>query len=80
MSTQAPAFPATLFLFAYNQADTIVEAAMSCLGQVCDPIEIVFSDDASNDNTFAKLVQIADQYTGPHTVSVRRNAKILGFA
>lgn len=80
MTTQAPAFPATLFLFAYNQADTIVEAAMSCLGQVCEPIEIVFSDDASTDDTFAKLVQIADQYTGPHTVSVRRNAKNLGIA
>lgn len=80
MTTQAPAFPATLFLFAYNQVDTIVEAAMSCLGQVCEPIEIVFSDDASTDNTFEKLVQIADQYTGPHTVSVRRNAKNLGIA
>jgi len=80
MSTQTPALPATLFLFAYNQADTIMEAAMSCLGQVCDPIEIVFSDDASTDHTFAKLVQIADQYTGPHTVSVRRNAKNLGIA
>lgn len=80
MTTQAPAFPATLFLFAYNQADTIVEAAMSCLGQICEPIEIVFSDDASTDDTFAKLVHIAEQYTGPHTVSVRRNAKNLGIA
>ena len=80
MTTRAPAFPATLFLFAYNQADTIVEAAMSCLGQVCEPIEIVFSDDASTDDTFAKLVQIADQYSGPHTVSVRHNATNLGIA
>ncbi len=80
MTTQSPAFPATLFLFAYNQADTIVEAAMSCLGQVCEPIEIVFSDDASTDDTFAKLIQISDQYTGLHTVSVRRNAKNLGIA
>jgi glycosyltransferase involved in cell wall biosynthesis len=67
-------------LFAYNQADTIVEAAMSCLGQVCEPIEIVFSDDASTDDTYAKLAQIAEQYKGPHTVSVRRNPKNLGIA
>ncbi len=80
MSKQAPAFPATLFLFAYNQADTIVEAAMSCLGQVCEPIEIVFSDDCSTDDTFVKLCQVAQEYKGPHQVSVRRNETNLGIA
>jgi glycosyltransferase involved in cell wall biosynthesis len=82
MSTQAQPqdYPATLFLFAYNQADTIVEAAMSCLGQVCEPIEIVFSDDCSNDDTFVKLCQVAQEYKGPHKVSVRRNETNLGIA
>jgi glycosyltransferase involved in cell wall biosynthesis len=77
---QTPSIPATLFLFAYNQADTIVEAAMSCLGQVCEPIEIVFSDDASTDQTFDKLCQVAQEYKGPHQVSVRRNETNLGIA
>ena len=72
--------PATLFLFAYNQANTVVAAAMSCLAQVCGPIEIVFSDDASTDETFAKLCQVAEQYKGPHTVRVRRNETNLGIA
>lgn len=80
MRTQAKAFPATLFLFAYNQANTIVEAAMSCLGQVCEPIEIVLSDDCSTDNTFDQLCQLADKYEGLHTVSVRRNETNLGIA
>jgi glycosyltransferase involved in cell wall biosynthesis len=80
MTTQSPAFPATLFLFAYNQADTVVEAAMSCLGQVCEPIEIVLSDDASTDDTFVKLCQVAQEYKGPHQVSVRRNETTLGIA
>jgi glycosyltransferase involved in cell wall biosynthesis len=80
MSTHAPAFPATLFLFAYNQADTIVEAAMSCLGQVCEPIEIIFSDDCSTDETFDKLCQVAKEYKGLHKVSVRRNETNLGIA
>jgi glycosyltransferase involved in cell wall biosynthesis len=80
MSTLAQAFPATLFLFAYNQADTIVEAAMSCLSQVCEPIEIIFSDDCSTDDTFDKLCQVAKEYKGLHKVSVRRNETNLGIA
>lgn len=80
MNTHARAFPATLFLFAYNQADTVVAAAMSCLAQVCEPIDIVFSDDASTDDTFAKLCKVAEQYKGPHTVSVRRNDSNMGIA
>jgi len=80
MNKQAQTYPATLFLFAYNQANTIVEAAMSCLGQVCEPIEIVFSDDCSTDDTFDKLCQLADRYDGRHTLSVRRNEANLGIA
>jgi glycosyltransferase involved in cell wall biosynthesis len=80
MSTQAPAFPATLFLLTYNQQDTVEAAATSCLSQACEPIEIVFSDDCSSDGTLAKLQSIAAQYQGPHSVRVRQNPHNLGIA
>ena len=71
---------ATLFLLTYNQQDTVEVAAMSCLNQVCEPIEIVFSDDCSSDDTLGKLRSLAAQYRGPHHVRVRQNPSNLGIA
>ncbi|UFS55907.1 glycosyltransferase [Comamonadaceae bacterium M7527] len=71
---------ATLFLLTYNQQDTVEAAAMSCLNQVCEPIEIVFSDDCSSDATLDKLRSLAAKYRGPHHVRVRQNSSNLGIA
>jgi glycosyltransferase involved in cell wall biosynthesis len=71
---------ATLFLLTYNQQDTVEAAAMCCLNQACEPIEIVFSDDCSSDGTLAKLSNIAAKYQGPHHVRVRQNSHNLGIA
>lgn len=71
---------ATLFLLTYNQQETVEAAAMCCLNQVCEPIEIVFSDDCSSDGTLAKLQNMAAQYQGPHYVRVRQNSQNLGIA
>lgn len=73
-------FSATIFLLTYNQQDTVEAAAMSCLKQACEPIEIVFSDDCSTDDTFIKLQSLAAQYYGPHHVRVRQNSNNLGIA
>jgi glycosyltransferase involved in cell wall biosynthesis len=70
---------ATLILLAFNQETFIREAALSCLAQDCEPIEIVFSDDASSDNSYAVLQEIAANYHGPHTVVVRQNLYNLGI-
>jgi glycosyltransferase involved in cell wall biosynthesis len=70
---------ATLILLAFNQEAFIREAALSCLAQDCEPIEIVFSDDASSDGTYAILEQIASEYRGPHRLVVRRNTSNLGI-
>jgi glycosyltransferase involved in cell wall biosynthesis len=70
---------ASLILLAFNQAAYIREAALSCLAQDCEPIEIVFSDDASNDNSYAILQQVAADYRGPHSVVVRQNSRNLGI-
>ena len=75
-----PPFAATVFLLTYTQQDTVEVAAMSCLNQACEPIEIIFSDDCSSDDTLAKLQSIAAQYQGPHSVRVRQNPHNLGIA
>ncbi len=70
---------ATLVLLTFNQARFVEQAALACLSQVCEPIEIIFSDDASTDNTFAVLKRVAADYEGPHCLSVRQNDRNLGI-
>jgi len=70
----------SLILLTFNQVTYVESAARSCLAQITSrPIEIIFSDDASSDGTFALLEDIAAQYQGPHRVRVRRNAANLGI-
>jgi len=69
---------ASLLLLACNQERYVEEAARSCLGQECEPLEIVFSDDASSDRTHDILTAVAADYRGPHRVVVRRNETNLG--
>lgn len=68
-----------MILLAYNQQATVRRAAESCLAQDCEPLEIVLSDDASTDDTFAILQQMAANYRGPHRVTARRSAVNVGI-
>lgn len=70
---------ASLLLLTYNQEAIVEEAALACLNQDYEPLEIIFSDDASTDGTFAILEKIAQSYEGPHTIKVRRNDKNSGI-
>jgi glycosyltransferase involved in cell wall biosynthesis len=69
----------TLVVFAYKQSTMIDDAIDSALAQVCEPIEIILSDDASPDDTYARMLVRAAAYQGPHQVIVRRNEKNLGM-
>ncbi|MEO1140584.1 MAG: glycosyltransferase [Pseudomonadota bacterium] len=71
-------FRYTVALYAYNQADCIKEAALAVLAQACPPIEILFTDDCSQDATFDVLQEVAAQYDGPHRVVLNRNPQNLG--
>ena len=71
---------ATLLFLAYNQQDFVAQAARSCLDQQGEPLEIIFSDDRSTDNTFAILQDVVSNYHGPHQVAVRQNSRNLGIA
>lgn len=70
----------SILLMAYNQAEVVEDALRSCLFQRCDPVEIIASDDASTDETYAILSRVAAEYDGPHQLTVRRNEVNLGIA
>lgn len=63
----------TLALIAYNQEQFIGEAITSALAQDYSPLEIVFSDDCSTDETWAMMQKAAGEYSGPHAIVLNRN-------
>lgn len=67
-------------LLTYNQSATVAEAVHSALAQTGVPLEIVITDDASVDDTFAKVKAAVAGYTGPHRVILNHNAQNLGLA
>lgn len=69
----------SLVLLAFNQEATVRAAAESCLAQFGEPLEIVLSDDASSDGTFAQLQAAVSAYRGPHVVRAWRNPFNLGI-
>lgn len=78
--TENLAVEVSLLLLTFNQAGYAASAANSCLAQrTSKPIEIIFSDDASTDETYAILETVAANYRGPHRVRVRKNATNLGI-
>ena len=68
----------TLVLYTYNQAKSVRAAAKTVLAQDCPPIDILFSDDCSQDETFSILQELAASYKGPHRLHLNRNARNLG--
>lgn len=68
----------SIVMLAYNAADTIIEAMDGALSQTI-ACEIIISDDASLDETYAIASNYAASYTGIHTLTLRRNASNLGL-
>ncbi len=69
----------SLLLIAYNQQTTIGEAVSAALNQTYSPLEIVISDDASGDATWARIQSAVEGYAGPHQVVLNRNEHNLGI-
>lgn len=67
-------------LLTYNQSATVAEAVHSVLAQTGPPLEIVITDDASIDDTYAVIEAAVAGYTGPHTLILNRNTQNLGLA
>ena len=65
-------FRASILMVAWRAADTITDAIDGALAQTV-PCEIIVSDDASPDDTFAVAQAHVAGYSGPHRLIVRRN-------
>jgi glycosyltransferase involved in cell wall biosynthesis len=70
---------ASLLLIAYQQQKTVAEAVAGALSQTYSPLEIILSDDASNDGTFAAMQAAVAGYTGPHHIVLNHNPHNLGI-
>lgn len=75
-----PKVKVTILFLTFNQENFVKESALSCLAQIGEPLEIIFSDDCSTDKTFAILQEATQNYNGPHQVVLRQNMHNLGIA
>ncbi|MAC15832.1 MAG: hypothetical protein CL539_14355 [Alcanivorax sp.] len=69
--TEAPLV--TFALLAYNQEQYIREAIEGAFSQDYGNLEIILSDDCSDDNTFEIMKECAAAYSGPHRVKINKN-------
>lgn len=70
---------ATFALIAYNQEHYVSEAIAGAFAQTYSPLEIILSDDCSNDGTFEIMKRAAAEYAGPHRVVLNRNLSNLNI-
>ncbi len=63
----------TFALTAFNQERFIREAVEAAFAQTYSPLEIILSDDCSQDRTFEVMQQMAASYNGPHQIVLNRN-------
>lgn len=69
----------TFALLSYNQEPFIAEAVKAALGQTYQPLEIIISDDGSNDRSADIIRAAVNNYSGPHTITVNVNSHNLGI-
>jgi|GEM_PF-500620 len=63
----------TFAVFGRNQELFVREAVKSAFAQTYSPLEIILSDDCSDDRTFNIMQEMAADYKGPHQVRLNRN-------
>lgn len=68
----------SFYVITCNQEKFITEAVAGALAQTWSPLEVVLSDDFSDDATFEIMKSIACVYKGPHSIVINRNEKRLG--
>ena len=75
-----PARPlVSLLLIAYRQADTVGAAIAGALAQTYSPLQILVSDDASDDGTWAAIQAALAGYSGAHQIVLNHNPENLGI-
>ncbi|BBP43115.1 glycosyltransferase [Thiosulfativibrio zosterae] len=69
----------SFFLMTYQQESFIEEAVFSVLNQDYPNLQIVISDDASEDATYSRVLSVLSHYSGPHQIVTNQNKKNLGI-
>lgn len=69
----------TMLLLAYRQQEFVADAVRGALQQTYSPLEVVISDDASTDGTWAAIKRAVAGYPGPHRIVLNRNPTNLGI-
>jgi glycosyltransferase involved in cell wall biosynthesis len=69
----------TYALMCYRHEDYVERAVQSALRQQGEALDIVISDDASDDRTIERIEKAVAGYTGPHRVRLNRNPENLGM-
>jgi glycosyltransferase involved in cell wall biosynthesis len=69
----------TFALLAYNQERFIREAVEGAFAQTYSPLEIILSDDCSQDDTFVIMQTMVAEYKGPHKIILNQNSNNLGI-
>lgn len=67
-------------ILAYNQQKYIKLSVRGALNQTYSPLEIIISDDCSNDLTYPIIESLTSAYKGPHEIKLNRNSSNLGLA
>lgn len=70
----------SMYILCFNHQDFVAEAIRGALAQTYNPLEIIISDDASEDRTWEIIQETVADYKGPHQVIVRRNDHNLGIS
>ncbi len=63
----------TFAICAFKQEHLIREAIEGALAQTYSPLQVILSDDASEDRTFEIMSKMARAYSGPHRIVLNRN-------
>jgi glycosyltransferase involved in cell wall biosynthesis len=63
----------TFAVAGFNQERFIREAVDAAFAQTYSPLEIILSDDCSEDRTFEIMCEMAKAYRGPHRIVLNRN-------
>jgi glycosyltransferase involved in cell wall biosynthesis len=69
----------SFYVIAYNQERFVTEAVAGALAQTWTPLEVVLSDDCSDDRTFEIMKEMVQNYKGQHKIILNRNEKRLGI-
>ena len=77
--TPAPLPLVSMLLLAYRQPGSVGAAIAGALAQTYSPLEIVVSDDASGDGTWAAIEAAVAGYAGPHRLVLNHNPVNLGI-